>query len=166
MPYRLDRAASVVAFTYQMNGRPYTGRMPVASADILLDVDRPANSRVTAEIDASRADAGPFYATEAMKSASVLDTQHYPLISFRSEKVTDIPKGARVEGPLTIKEVTRGFALDAQLYRPKGTQQGDRRVLSILMTGTLDRRQFGAGGYPAIVGPAIRLQILTRITLA
>jgi polyisoprenoid-binding protein YceI len=164
--YLLDRENSTVAFTYRMNGQALTGRMPLASADIMLDVDNPPNSQVSAEIDASRADAGPFYATEAMKSESVLDTAHYPLIRFRSDRVEGTVQRARVHGLVTIRDVTERFSLDTVLYRQRGTEEGDRSRLSILLTGDIDRRRFGAGGYPAIVDPVIRLQILTRITLA
>lgn len=161
--YTLDAAQSTVAFTYTMNGTPQTGRMPILSADILLDVERPANSRVAADIDASRADAGPFYATEAMKSQSVLDTGHHPVIRFRSSRVLDTRGGATIIGPLTVRDVTREITLQAKLFRPPGTAAGDLSRLSILMTGSLDRREFGAGGYANIVGPTIRLQILARI---
>lgn len=163
LPYTLDAAQSTVAFTYTMNGAPQTGRMPILSADIVLDVDRPANSRVAADIDASRADAGPFYATEAMKSPGVLDVGRHPVIRFRSTRVRDTRGGATITGPLTVRGVTREIALEAKLFRPAGTKAGDRSRLSILMTGSLDRREFGAGGYPNIVGPTIRLQILAGI---
>lgn len=165
-PYLLDRANSTVTFTYQMNGQPFTGQMPVASADILLDVDNPPNSRVSAEIDAAGADAGPFYATEAMKSESVLNTAQFPTIRFRSERVEGTVERAKVHGLLTVRDVTKDITLDTVLYRQRGTDAGDRSKLSILLTGEIDRRRFGAGGYSAIVGPVIRLQILTRITLA
>lgn len=165
-PYLLDSQNSTVAFTYQMNGQPFTGRMEVASADIILDVDNPPNSRVSADIDAASADAGPFYATEAMKSQSVLDTARFPTIRFRSERIEGTVQRATVTGPLTIRDVTERITLDAVLYRQRGTVEGDRRNLSILLTGDVDRRRFGAGGYPSIVGPMIRLQILTRIRLA
>ena len=166
LPYQLDRQASTVAFTYLMNGQSMTGRMPVLSADILLDVDNPTSSRVTAEIDAAHADAGPFYATEAMKGVSVLDTEHFPTIRFRSERIEGTAWGAKVRGPVTVRDITEEIELDAVVYRQRGTAEGDRRNLSILMTGDIDRRRFGAGGYPTIVGPTIRLQILTRITRA
>lgn len=164
--YILDRQNSTVAFTYLMNGQPFTGRMPVTSADILLDVDNPPNSRVNAEINAAGADAGPFYATEAMKSESVLDTAHFPTIRFTSERIEGTVNKSIVTGLLTVRDITERMELEAVLYRQRGTQEGDRRNLSILMTAEIDRRRFGAGGYPAIVGPTIRLQILTRITLA
>lgn len=165
-PYALDRANSTVAFTYQMNGQPMTGRMPIASADIVLDVDNPAASTVSAEIDAAHANAGPFYATDAMKSETVLDTAHFPLIRFHSDKITGTVHKAQITGPLTIRDVTKEVAVDAVLYRQRGVDEGDRSKLSILMTATVDRRQFGAGGYPGIVGPMIRLQVLARVTLA
>ena len=166
LPYLLDRQTSTVAFTYLMNGQAMTGRMPVLSADILLDVDNPSASHVNAEIDAAHANAGPFYATEAMKSAGVLDTAHFPTIRFRSERIEGTARGATIRGPVTVRDVTEEIVLDAVVYRQRGTEEGDRRHLSILMTGNIDRRRFGAGGYPAIVGPTIRLQILTRITRA
>lgn len=165
-PYDLDRENSTVAFTYRLNGQPLTGRMPVAAAEIVLDVDRPANSRVSAEINAARANAGPFYATQAMKSRSVLDTQRFPKITFRSEAITGTIRAAKVRGSLTIRDITRSITLDAQVFRERGTIKGDRRNLSILLTGTIDRRHFGASGFLDLVDPAIRLQILTRITLA
>lgn len=165
-PYLLDRENSTVAFTYQMNGQPFTGRMPVNSADIMLDVDNPPNSQVSAEINAAKANAGPFYATEAMKSETVLDTAHFPMITFRSERIAGTVHKATITGLLTVRDVTERIDVDAVLYRQRGSAEGDRRNLSILMTGEIDRRRFGAGGYPAIVGPMIRLQILTRITLA
>lgn len=164
-PYRLDRDTSTVAFGYRMNGQPFTGRMPVASADILLDVDSPSASRVSAELDAARADAGPFYATTAMKSESVLDVARYPRIIFRSQQIAGTARGATITGALTIRGVTRQIALDAILYRQRGAEPGDRSRMSILMTGSVDRRDFGAGGYLSIVEPTIRLQILTRIVL-
>lgn len=164
--YRLDRTASTVAFTYQMNGHPFTGRMPVLSADILLDLDNPPASRVRADIDVSGADAGPFYATEAMKSESVLDTAHYPSIRFESSSTEGTARGATVHGALTIRDITEKIALDAVIYRRRGTEEGDRKNLSILLSGNVDRRRYGASGYPAIVGPTIHLQILTRITQA
>ena len=164
--YLLDRENSVVGFTYQMNGSPVTGRMPVKSADIVLDVDRPSTSKVSAEINAARANAGLFFATEAMKSRSVLNTSRFPTIRFQSVKITGTVRSARMIGQLTVRDITEEIALDTVLYRQRGTEEGDRRKLSILMTAQIDRRRFGAAGFPSIVAPMIRLQILTRITLA
>lgn len=164
--YVLDREASVVGFNYILNGGRARGRMPVKSAEIMLDVDRPEKSHVEAVLDASHADAGLFFATDAMKSESVLDTKRYPEIRFVSKDIIGSIQGARVMGDLTIRDVTRPVTLKAVVYRQRGTEAGDRRRLSILLTGKIDRREFGASGFPQFVQPWVVLNILTRITLA
>ncbi|QMU56900.1 MAG: hypothetical protein GKR98_00960 [Boseongicola sp.] len=163
--YILDVEQSVVGFSYVLNGSKVNGRMPVKSADIALDIDRLENSNVTAVLDVRRAKAGPFYATEAMKDASVLDTRMFPEIRFQSDEIERVKGGARIGGDITIRDVTRPILLEARLFRQVGTEAGDRSRLSILMTGDIDRRDFGATGFPRLVGPEIGLKILTRVTL-
>jgi polyisoprenoid-binding protein YceI len=164
-PYRLDRENSTVGFSYQLNGQRLNGRMPIKSASILMDVDRPSRSRVEAVLNVAKANAGPFYATSAMKSASVLDTDNYPEIRFVSKSIEDKRSGARVIGDVTIRDITQSIELSATLFRQRGTEVGDRRKLSFLMTGRINRHDFGASGFPNLVAPSIVLNILTRIEL-
>ena len=164
--YLLDRERSTVGFSYVLNGQSLNGRMPVKSAQVRLDVDQPSQSTVEAVIDAAAADAGPFYATLAMKAPEVLDTAEFPEIRFRSGHIEGTAQGATVAGDLTVRGVTRQVLLDARLFRQRGTEAGDRRKLSILMTGTIDRRDFGASGFGQLVAPEIGLSILTRLELA
>ncbi len=164
-PYRLDQETSTVGFSYQLNGQRVTGRMPVKSASILVDVDHPSRSRIDAVIDAKRANAGPFYATSAMKSASVLDTDNFPEIRFVSHSIEDKLNNARVKGEITIRGITRPVELSATLFRQRGTEAGDRRKLSILLSGSINRNDFGASGFPKLVAPSIVLNILTRVEI-
>lgn len=64
---------------------------------------------------------------------------------------------------MTIRGVTRPIVLAAQVFRQRDTQEGDRSRLSVLLTGTVDRRDFGADGFAQFVGPEIRIEILTRL---
>ncbi|MEK6217154.1 MAG: YceI family protein [Boseongicola sp.] len=164
-PYRLDRENSTVGFSYQLNGQRLTGRMPVKSASIVLDVDHPSRSRVEAVLNAARANAGPFYATAAMKSSAVLDTDNYPEIRFVSKSIENKLNGARIKGEITIRDITRAIELNATIFRQRGTEVGDRRKMSILMTGRVNRHDFGATGFSNLVAPSIVLNILTRIEL-
>ncbi len=164
--YTLDRTISQLSFNYVLNGNRVKGKAEIASADILLDVDRPARSKVSALIDMTSANAGIFFATEAMKGAQVLDTDRFPTIRFQSEKIEGTVMKAALTGKLTIRDVTRTETLNAQLFRQGGTEIGDRSKLSIQMTGQIDRRLYGADGFPNFVGPMIGLEILTRITRA
>ncbi|MEP0566241.1 MAG: YceI family protein, partial [Paracoccaceae bacterium] len=157
---------SRINFTYVLNGNQMTGKASVQSADILLDVDRPPRSKVAAVINMQDANAGIFFATEAMKGAQVLDTDRFPTIRFQSEKITGNVEAAKLTGKLTIRDVTRTETLSAQLFRQAGIQKGDRSKLSILMKAQIDRRLYGADGFPNFVGPMIGLEVLTRITRA
>lgn len=163
VPYRLQADLSTVGFAYVMAGQRMTGRMPVESADIVLDFDRPSNSRVAAVMRADLADAGPDYATLAMKSAPVLDTARFPAIAFRSTSITETAAGATVTGEITIRGVTRPITLEAQFFRQRGTEAGDLSRLSIVLRGALSRQAFGASGYGGLVGDRIDLTILARI---
>ena len=165
-PYRLDRENSTVGFSYILNGQRLNGRMPVKSASVIVDVDQPSRSQVEAVLNAARANAGPFYATSAMKSAAVLDTDNFPEIRFVTKTIENKLNGARVKGEITIRGVTRPIELNATLFRQRGTEEGDRRKLSFLLNGQINRNDFGASGFPKLVGPSIVLNILTRVDLA
>lgn len=165
VPYRLDTAQSVVGFGYSMAGQSAHGTMPVTEADIVLDLEAPQNSRVSATLDAAHAETGLFLVTQAMKGPGVLDTTRYPTITFRSTGVVPAGDGARITGDLTIRDVTRPVTLVARIYRQKGTDPGDRNRLSIHLEGRVGRAAFGAGAFPDLVSDTITLDILTRVDL-
>jgi polyisoprenoid-binding protein YceI len=161
--YTLDPGASRVAFSFVMEGQRTRGTMPVTAADIALDFDDFSQSRVSAVVSAAGARTPLFFATEAMRSRTVLNVAVHPDISFESTKITPTGERATIEGLLTVRGVTRPVTLQAQLFRPRGTEQGDRAKLAVLMTGTIDRRDYGASGFSDIVDPPIRLEITAQI---
>lgn len=163
--YLLEPEKSVVAFETDFGGGAarITGKMPVLAADLTIDFDRVAASHVAVTLDAAHADTSNPLATEAMMGAKVLDTAEFPQITFESTAVRAAGDGASVTGNLTIRGVTRPVTLDARIYRQKGTAEGDRSSLSILLTGTVSRSAFGASGFPDMVGDDVRLKILARI---
>lgn len=162
-PYRLNAAQSVVAFTYQFQGAPKQGRMPVKSAIIRLDLDNIPRSSVDVTLDASRARAGFIFATQTMKGPNVLYTDKFPTIRFRSTAIDGDLSGAMVRGDLTVRGVTRPVTLRAGLYRQDGTQLGDRSRLIVQLTGAISRAAFGADGFPGYVDDRIDLNIIARI---
>jgi len=161
--YRLDPAASTVGFGYSLNGTPQRGTMPVASADIALDFDRASGSRVQVVLSPDRADAGNPIATEAMRSAGVLDTATHPEIVFASSAIRPAGAGAAVDGRLTIRGVTRAVRLTADIYRPPGSRDGDLSRLTVVLRGAVSRAAFGAGGFPDLVGDTVTLDIVARL---
>ncbi len=161
--YRLNAAESVVGFTYQFQGNPNRGRMPVKAARMVLDLDNVPASQVDVTLDARRAKAGFIFATQTMKGPEVLHTAQHPEIRFQSTKVVGDLRGAKVQGNLTVRGVTRPVTLDAGLYRQGGTEVGDRSRLIVQLTGSISRAAFGAGGFPGFVDDRIDLNIIARI---
>jgi polyisoprenoid-binding protein YceI len=161
--YRLNAAQSVVGFTYQFQGNPNQGRMPVKSARIVLDLDNIPRSSVDVTLDARQARAGFIFATQTMKGPNVLYTDAFPEIRFRSTSIAGDLRSATVTGDLTVRDVTRRVTLRAGLYRQSGTRLGDRSRLIVRLTGTISRAAFGAGGFPGYVADRIDLDIIARI---
>jgi len=162
-PYRLEADRSSVGFTYSLGDAADDGTMPVTGATLMIDLDRPARSTVDVTVSVTGARTGFFLATETLKSAQVLDAARFPTITFRSTRVTPVGQGARIDGDMTIRGVTRPVSLNAEFFRQQGTEAGDRDRLSIYLTGSVNRFDFGASGFAEEVGGEVELRILARI---
>ncbi|MBM1221575.1 YceI family protein [Ponticoccus sp. SC2-23] len=162
--YTLDERASEVGFSWQFGEDTFTGTMEIAQADLTIDFEDVSQSRVTVAVDASRAEAGFPFATEAMRGPRVLDTAAHPLISFRSRSFTRTGPGtATIEGDLTVRGVTRPETITAQIYRAPGSDAGDLSRLTVLISGSLSRSAFGADGWSDLVGDTVTLDITATI---
>lgn len=165
--YQLEAAKSEVGFVYALNNTATKGKMPVRAAKIAIDFDNLANSSVDVTVNAARAKAGLVFATEALKAQSVLNTKAHPTIRFVSKRIRlnggNINDGARIDGNLTIRGVTRPVTLSANLFRQQGSAAGDLSRLSFRLTGSVKRSDFGATGYSDLVQDTIKLDILARI---
>jgi polyisoprenoid-binding protein YceI len=98
-----------------------------------------------------------------MRSATVLNVAEFPKARFVSTSVRRTSTGARLAGNLTLRGVTRPFELDARIFRARGSDPEDLSELSIVLTGRMNRNNFGATGYPDLVGPNVDLRITARV---
>ena len=161
--YVLQRDASRVGFTYWFGSNSDNGTMPVVSADLWIDLDQLRQSSVNVTLDAHGARTGFFAATQALRGESVLHTRAFPFIRFQSTHITRQGDGARVDGNVTIRGVTRPMTLEARFFRPLGTAPGDHDTLVILLTGSINRSDFGANGFADQVGDGVDLRILAHM---
>jgi polyisoprenoid-binding protein YceI len=166
--YTLDPDRSSVAYETDFGPDLITGEMPVTGADLVLDFDRVANSTVAVSLSAARATASFPFAAQALRGPKVLDTDRFPDLTFRSTRIRAAGDGdgARVDGDITIRGVTRPLTLDAVIWRQQGTEAGDRSRLTLRLTGRLKRSDFGATGWSDMVGDEVRLIITARVTRA
>ena len=163
LPYRLDNSASRIEFTFDLEGIPMTGQVPVTRADVMIDFDDVTQSQVDVTLHVARATARVGFATDAMRGNSILAPGLFPEARFQSRRVTPIGNGARIEGDLTLRGVTRPVILDGAIFRKRGSQPDDLRDLVLIFEGALDRNEFGASGYKHLVAPQVKLRILVAI---
>ena len=166
--YQLDPDHSHVGFSFKLNGAIQSGSMPVERADITVDPQHLSASKVDVTVTAARARTGLIFITQAMTSPKVLNTAQFPTIRFVSRRITlgaaeRISEGARITGDLTLRGVTRSITLQAALYRQRGTAPDDLRQLDVVLSGELNRNQFGASGFPNLVADTVALDIRARI---
>ena len=164
--YVLDAARSRVAFETDFGPDKIIGTMPVARADLAIDFDRVANSRVSVTLDARRAEASFPFAAQALMGPKVLDVRSFPSIAFESTAVRGEGEGALIDGVLTIRGMTRPATFLATIFRQAGSEPGDLSRLTIRLVGSVRRSAFGATGWADMVGDEVRIEILARIDRA
>ena len=162
--YRLEGGNSRVGFSADFGSDKITGRFPVSTADLRLDLHDVSNSTVSVTLDASGAVSNLPFAAQAIKGPRVLDTRRFPNIGFRSTSIRRDEGGAIVNGNLTIRGVTRPVSLRAMFWRIRGSDPGDLAHLIVRLTGAISRSAFGASGWSGAVGDEVRLEILANIT--
>jgi polyisoprenoid-binding protein YceI len=164
--YVLEPDESSVGFETDFGPDRITGTFTVTRADLTVDFDNVANTRIAVTLDTSRATASFPFAAQAMRGPKVLDSATWPEITFVSKAVRQTGEGAQVDGDLTIRGVTRPVTLAAGIFRQQGSAEGDVSQLSVRLTGTINRSDYGATGWNDMVGDQVRIDILARIRQA
>lgn len=162
--YVLDRDNSTVAFETDFGPDLITGTIPLNSADLTLDFDQVRNCTIAVDLDVSGAQASFPFAAQALKGPKVLDAKTHPRMTFLSTSVTADGTGAAVQGNLTIRGVTRPVTLRAEIFRQQGTEAGDRSRMTVRLTATINRSDYGATGWADLVKDEVRIIITARIT--
>lgn len=164
--YVLEPEESSVGFETDFGPDRITGTFAVTRADLTVDFDKVANTKIAVTLNTTKATASFPFAAQAMRGPKVLDSATWPEITFVSSAVHRAGDGATVDGALTIRGVTRPVTLNAAIYRQQGSADGDLSQLTVRLTGTINRSDYGAVGWNDMVGDQVRLDILARIRQA
>lgn len=170
-PYRLGPGGATITYLFTMNGSEVKGTVPVGRATLRIDPSNLAASTADVTADIRRARTGLIFATEALKSKSVLDAQGFPEARFTSTRVTlgpggRISDGATIDGDLTLRGVTRSVRFSAELFRKRGSAADDLSALDVRLRGRINRSDFGATGYADIVADRVGIDIRADIKSA
>ena len=161
--YSLQPNGTTVGFSTDFGKDEITGHFPITSANLKLDFENPGQSTIDVTLNVADANASFPFAAQALKGPKVLNASEFPEITFTSTKIRAEGEGARVEGDITIRGVTKSVVLFAQFWQQKGQAAGDLHLLKIRLTGALMRSDFGATGWSDMVGDEVRLDILALI---
>jgi polyisoprenoid-binding protein YceI len=124
----------------------------------------PVESSVEVTIDTATVDSGDQARDDHLRSPDFFDVERYPTATFRSSRVEWNGRTGKVEGELTIRDVTRPLTLDVEyLGHTRDPWAHDRAVFSA--SATINREDWGltwnvaleAGGL--LVSKEIRIEI-------
>ena len=166
----LDPENSSVGFVCKHVLSNVRGMLQQPSGNITLDETTPANSKVSATINASSITTGVEERDTHLKSAEFFDVTKYPTIDFVSSSVTKSSASAySVSGNLTMHGVTKPVTLAVTASPPFMHAGGVRR--GIEATTTVNRKDFGlTWEYPGegpgiVVGDTIKITIDAELML-
>jgi polyisoprenoid-binding protein YceI len=105
--------------------------------------ERPEDSIVEVRVDTASITTGSPDRDAHLRSADFLDVERFPTMSFRSTKVERSgDSGLRLEGELTVRDVTRPVTLDAEFDGLTGDPWGGMRV-AFTATTEIEREDWG-----------------------
>jgi polyisoprenoid-binding protein YceI len=164
--WNFDPVHSHVAFSVRhLMISKVTGHFKIWSGTLLIDEERPENSSVSVEIDASSIDTKEGQRDDHLRSPDFLHAQNFPKITFRSTRVEKLDdEHYRVAGDFTIRDVTRPITLAVDyLGRAKDPWGGERVGFSA--TTAIDRKDYGLTFNMPLEGGGVMVGDKVNITL-
>ena len=111
--------------------------------ELQVEDERPETARVKARVAAASFETGDPRRDAHLRGPDFLDVDRYPWIEWRSTRVEPIDEGRlRMEGELTIRDVTRPAAFDVEFHGFGIGMAGERRTAFTART-VIDRTAWG-----------------------
>ena len=146
--------SKALKFTYFVSGVPLYGNFHIDTSYFTIDFTEEQQSKFYIKVDIRKSTAGFPLATSAMLGQSVLNANKYPFMEFESTSISKKDKGYRVNGLLKLKGVQKNivimvFTTDKYIKNAK--------TLMFEIMSSINRYDFGADGFPFLVGKEIKL---------
>ena len=142
----------------------FWGRFKDVSGTLSIDEARPTRSTVDATIAVASVDTGADQRDEHLRSDDFFNTAQYPQITFRSTGISGQDDDWKMEGDLTIRDITKSVVLDVE-FEGRGPDAFGGVRAGFTATTKINRKDFGvnwnglieAGGFA--VGDAIKITL-------
>jgi len=105
--------------------------------------ERPEDSTVEVRVDTASITTGSADRDDHLRSGDFLEVERFPEMTFRSTKVERAGEtGLRLEGELTVKDVTKPVTFEAEFDGLTGDPWGGQRI-AFTATTEIDREDWG-----------------------
>ena len=146
--------SETLKFTYFVSGIPLYGEFHVETSHFTIDFTEEQQSKFYIKVDIRKSTAGFPLATSAMLGQSVLNANKYPFMEFESTSISKKDKGFRVSGLLKLKGVQKNIVI---MVFTKDKYIKNAKTLMFQIMSSINRYDFGADGFPFLVGKEIKL---------
>lgn len=170
--YTIDPAHSEVRFVVRHMGfSRVRGRFERFSGSIRLQPDQLSSLETEIEIDARSINTDEEKRDEHLRTNDFLNAQEFQTISFKNTRVKEAnAQTFKLEGDLTIRDVTKRIVLEATYLGDGADPWGGRRV-GFEASTIISRKEFGVnwnailetGGF--LVGDDVQIQIDVQAVL-
>ncbi len=163
--YKIDSSHSMIEFVARhLMVTKVRGRFGDFSGEIVVG-DTPEDSAVNVTIQATSIDSGEEKRDEHLRSTDFLDVENFPTLEFHSTKVEQSSGGLKVEGDLTVKDVTRPVVLDATFDGSFGDPWGGQRI-GFSASTEVDREDWGLTWNVALESGGVLVSKKVKIELS
>jgi polyisoprenoid-binding protein YceI len=170
--YKLDSTHTTVEFIVRhLMITKVRGRFTTFDGQVELAPGNDVPAAIVATIDAASIDTREEQRDGHLRSADFLETEKFPHLVFKSDRIDGPPDDFTIHGQLTLHGVTRDVTLKGTFEGRATDPWGGTRV-GYAAHGTINRKDFGltwnaaleTGG--VVVGDDVRLELNVEAVLA
>ncbi len=141
--YKIDKSHSDVGFKVRHFFSKTPGRFSDFSGMINLDEKNPSASSVDVTIQTASIQTNNERRDNHLRSDDFFNAEKFPTITFKSTKITPVEGNKfKVDGDLTIRDVTKPVTLDAELVGMGAVGQSGTRA-GFQATTSVNRKDYG-----------------------
>jgi polyisoprenoid-binding protein YceI len=119
-----------------------TGAFKTFEGELTTENDDFQNANINFSLDVNSIDTNQQMRDDHLKSAEFFDAEKYPKISFKSTSFTKDGDDYKLQGNLTIKDVTKPVTLDVEFGGSAADFYGNTKA-GFDITGKINRKEFG-----------------------
>ena len=161
--WNIDPAHTEVGFVIRHLMTKVRGSFTEFSGSLVIS-ENVADSRADVEIQIKSIDTRNADRDAHIRSAEILDLEHYPVMRFTTTGVRAGDGGYLLDGTLTIRDVTRPVTLEVEFNGTDTDPWGGTRV-GFSATTSISRKDYGIefniplGGDKALLGDRVDVQL-------